>query len=92
MASIADIEMDESAMSFANYLQLHYIQLVFTHFAAAAVKGHTSQCICTCIIQQSSNHGHVSTYISGLKSDVSVIYGQELDAFLTLEGEKTQHL
>jgi hypothetical protein len=92
MESIADVEMDESAMSFANYLQLRYIQLVFTHFTAAAFKGHNSQCICTCIIQQSLNHGHVSTYILGLNSNVSVKYGEELDAFLTLEGEKIQHL
>jgi hypothetical protein len=45
MASIAGVEMGESALSFANYCLLRCVQMLFTHFTAAAVKGHTSHCI-----------------------------------------------
>jgi hypothetical protein len=47
MVSTAGVEMDESAWSFANYLVLRFVRMIFTHFNAAAVKGHNSSCIAT---------------------------------------------
>ena len=73
MASIAGIEMDESAPSFTYYLLLLYIQMVFSLFNAAAVRGHTSQCVAA--LRHSS--GFIAwthlTNISGLKRNLNVI-------------------
>jgi len=45
MASIAGVEMDESALSFTNYRLLRCVQMIFTYFTSAAVKSHTSHSI-----------------------------------------------
>jgi len=45
MASIAGVEMDESALSFANYRLLRCVQLLLAYLTTAAVKGHIPHCI-----------------------------------------------